>query len=149
MSTIRPATLAGCMLLLASLGCDNGGGSGDDAYEENDTTATAYDLSAYEDTWLTEIAGPGILVGTGAPIDLDYYLISLGSGSNVVIECTFTHAVSDINISLLDSWGVVATAQTMTDDESIDIYLSSGDYYIEIWNLEDGTAQYDLRWYTY
>ncbi len=114
----------------------------DDNYEQNDSPVDAYDLTAQDGVWLSTIAGMGI------QSDYDWYEIYVPGGSErVVIECTFTHALGNINIQLWNStydglWGSITT----TDDEYIDyIVPSAGTYYILVYGDDAGNT-YDLMW---
>ena len=122
---------------------------GDDAYEENDTLATAYDFSGSPGTWLSTIAG--------APVqrDDDWYMISVPAGQTVVsVDCTFTNADGDIDIQLTDSAGLeLDGSASFTDNESIvhDValngYATGGTFYIRVYYGNSGN-QYDLQWST-
>ena len=70
----------------------------DDAYEGNNTLATAYDLSNREETLLSALSGLGI-VG-----DHDWYRIEVSPGEEEIhIVCTFPHDGGDIDKTLHDS----------------------------------------------
>lgn len=114
----------------------------DDAYEENDTRATAYDLSGDEQTWLSTISGLGIQA------DDDWYEIYVSSGyENVLIDCQFTDSDGDIDIQLVNSSGTVLDESDSTsDDEYIDYVVpSSGTYYIRV-HYGDAGNSYNLWW---
>jgi len=115
----------------------------DDNYEENDTLATAYDLSTMETAWLSSIDGYGIQA------DSDWYRIYVTPGDKeVIVDAQFEHSEGDINIALFDSAGImISSSESTTDDEYIDIVVPVGgvDYYIEVYYGDQGN-QYDLRW---
>ena len=114
----------------------------DDNYEENDADTTAYDLTSYEDTWLSTIDGYGV------QLDYDWYEIYVDSGfEEVVVDVIFTHASGDIDVGLIDSaLSLVAASTSTTDNEYIDVIVpSSGTYYIYIEGDNTGNT-YDLLW---
>ncbi|NEP61235.1 MAG: S8 family serine peptidase, partial [Symploca sp. SIO2G7] len=116
----------------------------DDAYEENDTIATAYDLSNQEQTWLSNIAGLGLQA------DQDWYRIDVTQGyENLVVDLQFDHALGDLDLFVYDAAGNFVTSSTSTtDNESINTILpSSGTYYLAVDGYPGDTLNtYDLRW---
>jgi len=116
----------------------------DDAYEENDTLATAYDLSAGEDTFLSSIAGSGIQA------DDDWYEINITPGfERLQVELDFLHANGDIDLQVYDASGTLITSATsVTDDEFIDVVLAnSGTHYLRVYGGIGNTSNtYDLIW---
>jgi len=115
----------------------------DDAYEENNTLATAYDLAILEQTWLSTIDGMAI------QRDSDWYKINIDPSTykRVKIDCQFTHADGDIDIELYDSSGnLLISASGETDNEYIDFTVSgSGTHYIKVYYGNQGNT-YDLWW---
>jgi len=115
----------------------------DDPYEENDSLATAYDLSGEERTWLRHLHGRGVQA-----FDQDWFRIEVTPGyRHVQVQCTFAHAEGDLEVSLYDDDGTPLTSATpTTDGESIDYVVpADGTYYI----LVDGPGAnqaYDLWW---
>lgn len=119
----------------------------DDTYEENDTLATAYDLSADEDTWLSTIDGWAV----ASNVDEDWFEIYVAPGSErVIIDCTYVYAYGDIDIELYDDTGVMLDeAFTMTNDERIDCVVGqAGVYYVLVYEFATSGNLYDLRWST-
>ena len=119
--------------------------SSDDAYEENDTMATAYDLTLDEFVWLSTVNG------LGAAFDDDWYKIeATPSGyTRIVIDLDIVDAEGDLDLYLYDSFGFqIASSTSTTDDESIDIDVgSTGFYYIKVDPFGTPTGQsYDLYW---
>lgn len=116
----------------------------DDAYEENDSLATAFDLSADEQTFLSSIAGEGIQA------DDDWYEIEVNPGfENLVVDLLFNHANGDLDLALYDAAGtLLTTAESVTDNESIDVLLSNaGTYYLQVYGFPGDTFNtYDLVW---
>ena len=114
----------------------------DDAYEDNDSRTTAYDLSSWEQTWLSSINGLGIQA------DDDWYRISVTSAyERVLVDCRFTHTEGDIDIALYDSSGSwLDSSESTSDNEYIDFIVpSSGTYYIKVYYDDEGNF-YDLWW---
>ncbi|MDJ0679108.1 MAG: FG-GAP-like repeat-containing protein [Xenococcaceae cyanobacterium MO_167.B52] len=114
----------------------------DDRYEENDTLATAYDLSNQEKTWLSTINGAGIQA------DTDWYQIDVTPGyENLVVDLQFAHAEGDIDLAVYDVSGNLVTGSTsVTDNEYINAILpDSGVYYLEVSYGNAGNT-YDLWW---
>lgn len=115
----------------------------DDNYEENDTQATAYNLSSNEQTWLSNLNGLGVAN------DSDWYQIYVDSGfENLVVDLQFTHADSDIDLRVYDTFGnVVASATSGSDNEYLDTILASaGTYYLEVYPYSGSGNTYDLWW---
>ncbi|MEC4986714.1 MAG: Calx-beta domain-containing protein, partial [Oscillatoria sp. PMC 1076.18] len=115
----------------------------DDNYEENDTRTTAYNLSANERTWLSNLDGLGIAS------DEDWYKIDITPGyENLVVDLQFAHADGDIDLKVYDANGnFVAGSYSITDNESIDTILpSSGTYYLKVYPYSGSGNTYDLWW---
>ena len=113
----------------------------DDAYEENDSRATAYYIGS-GDNRLTELEGEGV------QLDDDWYRIEVGNGfERVVAECTFSHADGDVDLRLVDSTGTTLAQSRSTDDnEEIDhVVPSGGTYYLQVFYGDEGNV-YDLWW---
>ncbi len=114
----------------------------DDNYEENDVRLSAYDISSYEQTWLSSIDGLGIQA------DNDWYEIYITPGDErLIVTLTFSDAAGDIDLAVYDSGGSPVTdSESITDNEYIDYVLSSsGTYYLLVY-YEDAGNSYDLRW---
>lgn len=114
----------------------------DDAYEENDTLAAAYDLSSHENTWLSSIQG------YGTQRDADWYRIDVTPDfQRLVIDLQFTHADGDIDLALFDAGGAWMAGSASTDDnEHIDTTVPAGGiYYIKVYYADAGNT-YDLWW---
>ncbi len=110
----------------------------DDAYEENDTLATAHDLVAEAGTWIS-----------GIQLDEDWFAIQVPPSMNRLrVDCTFIHAQGDIDIDLVDSLGrLVGSSRGVVDDESIDTVVDAagGSYFIRVYYGGAGNA-YELKW---
>jgi PKD repeat protein len=117
-------------------------GSDDDNYEENDDFASAYDLSAYEKTWLSTING------YGNQSDDDYYKIYVKPGEErLYVELRFNNSEGDIDIDLYDmDHNLITSSISGSDNEYINFLLkSSGTYFLYIY-FGDAGNQYDLWW---
>jgi hypothetical protein len=113
----------------------------DDAYEENDTLATAWHPGTnWENTWLFDLGGLGIQA------DEDWYRIDVGS-DHVQVDVQFTDADGDIDVCLVDeSGGQLACSVSTTDNEFIDhVVPGPGTYYIRVY-FDDAGNTYDLWW---
>ena len=116
-----------------------------DAYEPNDSLATAYDIRTREQTWLTSING----IAT-ADND-DWYEITVTSGYNrMIIDVTFTHANGNIDVDLRDAAGnVLASETTTTDNEHLefDVAPTGGTHYIRVFPVGGAMCNsYDMWW---
>ena len=114
----------------------------EDDYEDNDTLATAYDLSFRERTWLSDIKG------LGQQYDDDWYKIDITRGyERIVANLNFTHVEGDIDLALYDADGqFITNSISATDNESIDTVVDNpGTYYLRVY-YEDVGNTYDLWW---
>lgn len=115
----------------------------DDKYEVNNTQATAYDLSNWEQTWLSTINGFGVQA------DDDWYRIHVDSGSErVLVDLWFTHADGDIDLILYDSSGTqMASSISTSNNEHIDYSVLQGNayYYLKVY-FDNKSNTYDLWW---
>ena len=114
----------------------------DDNYEENDKNDNAYDISSYENTWISIIDGYGIQQ------DDDWFEIYIDSGDQrLIVDLLFTHADGDIDIELYNSGLFLITgAYSTTDNEHLSYVVpSNGTYYLYVFGPNTGNT-YDLRW---
>lgn len=114
----------------------------EDAYEENDTLAEAYDLVGHQKQLLTKLDGPGVQV------DEDWYRIeSLASTAQLQIRSAFSHDEGDIDIEIYNAAGfLVARSTSVTDDEAITLTSPAvGDYFVRVYYGNAGN-EYDLWW---
>jgi hypothetical protein len=114
----------------------------DDNYEENDTLATAYDLSSHEGTPLSSLNGLGIQA------DDDWYQIEVMPGEErVMVDLTFTHADGNLGLVLYDASGVwIAQSNGFYNEEHINTAVSgAGVYYLKVYGDNAGNT-YDLWW---
>jgi len=115
----------------------------DDVYEENDERLTAWHPGYdWEGMWLSDIQG------LANQFDDDWYQIDVDPGSTLIqVDCRFTHAEGDIDISLYNPSGsFVAGSNSETDNEFISYSTSiSGTFYILVHYGNAGNT-YDLWW---
>ena len=117
----------------------------DDSYEENDTLATAYDLSDSRGKWLYSVNGYGIQK------DDDWYRIAVKSGrSRVLAELSYGHAGGNIDLCLYDASGAeLQCSATTGDSEKIDYAAGNhvgGTYYLKVYSSNATGNAYNLRW---
>lgn len=130
--------------------------AGDDIYEDNDTLATAYDLTDQKERLLSEIAEPG-LQG-----DEDWYKVSItGAEGIITVEASdFDMRDGTLNFWLTDDTGEIVAATSYFRDVT-DTYFESAsirfeaeeapgpgntvDYYIWVDGQDRGNS-YDLFW---
>jgi len=115
----------------------------DDPYEENDTRLTAWHPGYdWERTWLSDING------LANQADDDWYQIDIDSGSSLIlVDCRFTHAEGDIDISLYNPSGsFVAGSNTETDNEFISYPTAMGGTFYILVHYGNAGNTYDLWW---
>ena len=120
----------------------------DDAYEENDSRATAFWPGFnWNDAWLTAVEGVGI------QRDEDWYRIHIDPGFlQIEIDLLFDDAQGDLDLELVDSAGsVLDSAASVTDNERIAHEVpSAGDYYLRVYGFSSPSNDiYDLRWQSF
>ena len=114
----------------------------EDNYEENDDETEAYDISANETKWLSEING------TGTQADDDWYEIYIDEGyEHLIVNLTFTHSEGNIDLYVYDtSFSWEENSYSSTDNESIDVVVPSfGIYYVYVTG-QNAANVYDLWW---
>jgi hypothetical protein len=115
----------------------------DDPYEPNNAHSEAYALDVDRlGTRLVAVAGQGVQG------DEDWYRIDVPPGhQHLVAEVEFRHADGNIDLAVSDDAAArFAVAQSMTDNERIDVVLpSDGIWYLQV-HGEDAANVYDLRW---
>jgi predicted nucleic acid-binding Zn-ribbon protein len=111
----------------------------DDAFEDNDSSATA-----------TRVAPGSYPDLQSCPDDHDFYVLTLAPGESVAVNLYFSHAEGNIDMRLLDSvMRTVASSTGTTDNESLS-YTSTevGTYYIRVYLTADsgtrGGNTYDM-----
>jgi hypothetical protein len=126
------------------------GGTADDAYEENDTAAEAWDNGgvSWEGFWLSTLRGPGI------QLDDDYFRIDVSPGEErLVAALQLDNAAGDIDLFLEDAAGqILASSASTADREEIDVVLPAGggSYFLAVVGYPYTGAgagnAYDLWW---
>ena len=116
----------------------------DDAYEPNNTTNAATDISSNAGIWLSELAGLGI------QCDDDWYLIQVPAGQErVLADCMFSTARGDLTLGLYDSNGNhVVSSAGYEDNEGLDFVVSAAGRYYLLVNGGPGCNSYNLQWNT-
>jgi hypothetical protein len=120
--------------------------SGDDEYEPNNRDFIAYDLSRYENAWLSSISGEGILN------DPDFYRIQAGPEAvKLTVECFFPSTeLADIAPELV-IYGPKGrrddcTAVKRPNSCKVTFVVKAGEVsFVEVAGPQDHIA-YDLRW---
>jgi hypothetical protein len=114
----------------------------DDNYEENDTWDTAFSLD--KNTLLTSTNGPGRVY------DDDWYSINVTSDASAfIINTTFTHTNSNIDIELYSTDGttLLQRASSSNDNELMAYNASSpGTYYVRVYSNRLNGNSYNLIW---
>ena len=120
--------------------------SSDDAYEENDNSEKAYDLTTSEKIWLSAVKGHGI------QRDDDWFKIRVRPGfTQVRVECTFDHNKGDLDIQLVSLDGALLASSTGSSDvEMIDLDVAkhgilNGELFVRVFFSNAGN-RYDLQW---
>ncbi|WP_158279739.1 hypothetical protein [Coraliomargarita sinensis] len=121
-----------------------------DLYEDNDSTGTAIDITAFEDTDDDEVVTRlSDLSGFATQGDSDFYLVTLPVNSRTLnVNVFFDHSLGDIDVNVYDSVpAMIGSASSTTDNEflSVPVDLAGGDYYIEVTGT-DSENYYDLVW---
>lgn len=114
-----------------------------DNYEDNDTTGTPTDISASEDTLLSEVQG------FATQEDVDYYLVSLPVNSReLTVSLFFDHSGGNIDLAIYDPLLLLIDSATSTTDNevlTVPVDVAGGDYLIEVTGDNTGNP-YDLIW---
>ncbi len=114
----------------------------EDFYEPNDTRFSAYNLTDWEDTWLSTING------LGTQLNDDFYEIFIKPGFTYLkVDLIFNNSEGNIDIIVRSNTGTyIVGNSTFTDNEFIDFLVPGGGrYYLEIYGANLGN-NYDLTW---
>ena len=119
----------------------------DDRYEENDTLATAYDLSSNRGQWLYSVGKYGIQK------DDDWYRIYVKPGrSRIHVDLRYAPAGGNIDLCLYNASGTVLQCSENTgDSESIEYTATDhtgGTYYLKVYSNTNAGNAYNLHWMT-
>ena len=121
----------------------------EDAYEENDSIAAAYELTGFNGVLISEIEGSGV----NNDNDFFFYDVPEGSGS-LDIEMFFINEEGDLDMELFDSNGSrIAQSLGVNDFEQIVILpddqggtLNTGVYTLRVYGFRGATqSAYNLR----
>lgn len=144
-------TVTGLLAVGPEVAAQTAGGAGagacvDDAYEENDTQATASPLPGEEAAGARPDLPAGFMI-IGEPLrscpgDDDWFSVPLIRGQEAQIDVAFQHAEGDIDIYLVDPIGLgVASSLSVTDDEKIRYTADfTGEYALLVEILSDTGA---------
>jgi predicted RNA-binding protein with TRAM domain len=101
-----------------------------DRFEANDTRATATNFGPLGDRTATGLS----IHGSGND---DWYQFTAGNTGPLVASLAFTHALGDIDMQLTDAGGgVLASSSSITDAESINFPVTSGQtYYLRVYGF--------------
>ncbi|HVP10034.1 MAG TPA: fibronectin type III domain-containing protein [Phycisphaerae bacterium] len=116
---------------------------GDDSLEPDDTCATAAPVGAG--------SYPGLVVkryGSGGSQGEDWYRLTVGHGSQLIVTLTFIDAYGDINAQLYNSCGgsVVASATGTGNGETL-AYTNTGttaSFYLRVYLVDNPRNTYDM-----
>jgi Lysyl oxidase/Bacterial pre-peptidase C-terminal domain len=111
-----------------------------DAYEPNDSFATAYDFGTTE-----HFAAAGLSIHASG--NDDYYKLMAPATGPLFIDLSFTHALGNLDVQVLDAaQNVVASSQSISNQEHLEIAATAGQaYVIHVFGVAGATnAQYDL-----
>lgn len=118
----------------------------DDNYEENDVYTSAYDFSAFENTWLSTINGYGV------QLDDDWYEIYLDPEyRRLIVYCSCSGGITELGLYDKNCTFIQSYTYYGPSNYSHQLYLnlphpSSGTYYIKVSGNNIGN-EYDLKWF--
>lgn len=111
--------------------------SSDGGSSENNTIATAYQLSGESQV----ISGLKI----SSSSDLDYYSLKSSPGSEVSIKVSFTHSKGDLDVYVVSSTGsVLKKVESSSNDEEFSFTSSSSKVYFVVFGYKGATNSYSL-----
>lgn len=113
----------------------------DDAYENNDTCATARSMTAgtYSNLVVKRYSGG----------DEDWFSVSVGAGQTLTVSLSFTHASGDVELELYSACGgsLLASSTGNTNSESVSWTNSGGSAvtrYVRVYLYDDTRATYSM-----
>ena len=113
-----------------------------DAYEQNDSASTAYDL----DTISSDLELADLTIEQAG--DADWFLFTYDADTRLDISLVFDGQTSDIDLELYDaSQNWIDGSYSVTGLEELTLAgLEGGDYYLQVYEYGDGLSEaYDLR----
>ena len=108
----------------------------DDEFEDNDSCATAHNLSAGPYPCLTLCSG-----------DDDWYAIGVPFGGSITAQIDFTGSAGNLDLQLVgpDCTMVLDTSSGGGDTEEVFAsHLYGGDYHVRVYGVDSAENQYDL-----
>lgn len=116
--------------------------SSDDAYEENDDQASAYDITGLEGAQLSSDSGDGV------QLDVDWYQVTLSEDDSTIdVSLSYNMAEGLLQINLCAADGTdLGEASSTGNDQLVVSGLAAGDYFLKVTGPSLGT-EYDLVWY--
>ncbi|MHA2398996.1 MAG: PPC domain-containing protein [Promethearchaeota archaeon] len=114
----------------------------DDVFEENDDPGTAFNISMYQNMWLSSINELGI------QSDDDWFEIYINPGfEHLRVHCIFNNDSGNIDLDLYtSSMAMVANSWLSGNHEIIDTVLPSNETYFIRVHYGNGGNVYDLLW---
>lgn len=113
----------------------------DDAYENNDSCATARAMTA--------ATYSNLVVKRFASGDEDWYSVSVANGATLTVSLSFTHARGDVELGLYSACGgtLLASSTGDTNSESVSRTNSTGattTYYVRVYLFNDFRNTYSM-----
>jgi hypothetical protein len=114
-------------------GSDAGSASGDDAFEENDTRASAASVAA----------------GTHGDLqcnDEDWFAVAVGPGASLTVRIDFQHSSGDLDMKLQGPGGnQIASSVSTSNHETVrGADVAAGTYYVRVYGYRGARAPYSL-----
>lgn len=115
-------------------------GGSDDAYDDNDTCATARAMSV--------ATYNGLVVKRHATGDEDWYKVTVNSGQTLSVALSFTHAYGDVDLGLYGACGgpLLASSTTTGNGESLTYANTGGSatFYVRVYLASDTRNTYAM-----
>ena len=111
----------------------SGGGIAEDAYEQNDSFATARSLAATDQTYAN--------LTIDAANDDDYYTVMPTNSGNLVVNLTFQQSQGNIDLEILNSsQAQLGLANSTTNNEQLTVAVTAGQtYYVRVYGAGGAT----------
>jgi len=107
-------------------------------YEQNDTAAEAYDLSADVIPGSGDFVSGNLKISTGG--DEDWYMLNLSVYTELQVDVLFSmiDQDTDLGLALYDSaLDLIASSESEDSNESISAEVLPGVYYIRVWGADN------------
>ncbi|MDF1667430.1 MAG: PPC domain-containing protein, partial [Planctomycetota bacterium] len=107
--------------------------NGDDSFEDNDTQATAANISAGDHANLV-------------CKDQDFYKITIPANGTLSVKIRFQHSTGDLDMFLTDASGtVISRSESTSDEETVTkTGLAAGTYYVRVFGYDGAEAPYSM-----